>query len=170
MIDSSGIRRPLTDRGLEGLFKKTMVLGALIDSGSPDVAELLPALEKTAGGAFASIPLKAMGEDVGCLLLRFGDDRLPLSKDDVNFMTWLGRQIAGSLMLMLHLNEEFLKTELSQVEEEQRTGDGDSRHRFETLIGKSESMKKIFRTLDRIKNTDSGILILGESPGSRSTP
>jgi DNA-binding NtrC family response regulator len=83
-------------------------------------------------------------------------------------MTWLGRQIAGSLMLMLHLNEEFLKTELSQVGEEQRAGDADSRHRFETLIGKSESMKKIFRTLDRIKNTDSGILILGESGTGKS--
>jgi DNA-binding NtrC family response regulator len=44
----------------------------------------------------------------------------------------------------------------------------ETRHRFETLIGKSESMKKIFQTLERVRDADSGILILGESGTGKS--
>ena len=67
---------------------------------------------------------------------------------------------------MLHLNEDFLKDLALQ------TPKGHSKaevhYRFENFIGKSEAMKKIFWTLEKIKGTDSGILILGESGTGKS--
>ncbi len=168
IIDSSGARQPLSEKSLSSLFKQSMLLGTLRDSRSPDVSDLLPTLETPKGNVFVCIPLKAAGEDLGCLLFYFDKDRLPLSKEDVNFFTWLGRQIATNLMLMLHLNVDFLREEILETNEEPLQTEDEPKHRFETLIGKSESMKKIFRTLEKIKETDSGILILGESGTGKS--
>ncbi len=167
-VDTSGFRRPLTNKGLNLLFKKTLLLGALLDSRSADVSDVLPDLEIPADDAFVSIPLKAMGEDIGCLLLYIDRRRLPLSKQDVNFFIWFGRQVAASLVLMLQLNEGFLRDDASGPRgEETATGTG-ARRRFENLIGKSEPMRKIFRTLEKIQDADSGILILGESGTGKS--
>ncbi|UCG53635.1 MAG: sigma 54-interacting transcriptional regulator [Candidatus Latescibacterota bacterium] len=168
LFDSMGARRPSTDDGLNTLFRESMLLGGLIDSGSPDISDVLPSLSLPEGTAFVCIPLKAMSEDLGCLLLVFDDDRLPLAKEDVSFFTSLGRQIAGNLMLMLHLNDEFLKDEILEKREEQPRTDDEPRTRFEPMIGKSESMRNIFRTLERVKDSDSGILILGESGTGKS--
>ncbi len=168
MIDGTGVRRSPADTGFNTLFRQALLVGGIIDSRSRDISELLPSLGLSTGTAFVCIPLQAMGEDLGCLLLYFDDDRLPLSKEDVNFFTSLGRQIAGNLMLMLHLNEGFLKDELLETHEAHHQSDDGTRHRFETLIGKSEPMKKIFQTLERVRDADSGILILGESGTGKS--
>ncbi len=84
--------------------------------------------------------------------------------------SWFGRQIAANVMLMLHLNEGFLKEEDAARARARKSPAprGESKQRFENLIGKSESMRKIFRTLEKIKDTDSGILILGESGTGKS--
>ncbi|UCH85376.1 MAG: sigma 54-interacting transcriptional regulator [Candidatus Latescibacterota bacterium] len=168
LTDSRGVRRSPADRNLNTLCREALLVGGLIDSSSPVVADLLPSLDIPRGSAFVCVPLQAMGDDIGCLLLYFDADRLPLSKDDVNFFTSLGRQIAGNLMLMLHLNKGFLKDEILDTREERPQSHDDNRHRFETLIGKSESMKKIFQTLERVRDADSGILILGESGTGKS--
>jgi len=167
-VDSSGIRQPLGDRGLNLLFKKTLSLGALLDSRSPDAADVAGELEIPPENVFVSIPLKTMGEDIGCLFLQLDGDRLPLSKQDDNLFVWFGRQIAANLMLMLHLNEGFLREDALEAREDEPRTDAESKQRFENLIGKSEPMRKIFRTLEKIKDTDSGILILGESGTGKS--
>ena len=167
-VDPSGIRQPLGDKGLNLLFKKTLLLGALLDSRSPDAADAAAEIGIPPGHAFVSIPLKTMGEEIGCLFVQLDSDRLPLSKQDDNLFVWFGRQIAANLILMLHLNEGFLREDALETHEEEPRADAESKQRFENLIGKSEPMKKIFRTLEKIKNTDSGILILGESGTGKS--
>jgi len=166
-IDPSGAPRPAVDAGLVSLFSKTLSRGSLLDSRSPEAADVAADIEIPGGGGFVSIPLKAMGEDVGCLVMFFDRDHFPLSTQDVNFFTWFGRQIAASVTLMLHLNPGFLKEEEPAAAEGPRSG-GEAKPRFENLIGKSEPMRKIFRTLEKIKDTDSGILILGESGTGKS--
>ncbi|MBP2681779.1 MAG: two component, sigma54 specific, transcriptional regulator, Fis family, partial [Candidatus Krumholzibacteriota bacterium] len=167
-IDPAGAPRPAVDAGLVSLFSKTLSRGSLLDSRSPEAADLGAGLEIPGDGGFVSIPLKAMGEDVGCIVMFFDKDHFPLSTQDVNFFTWFGRQVAASVTLMLHLNPGFLKDEEPASQDgAPRTG-AEAKPRFENLIGKSESMRKIFRTLEKIKDTDSGILILGESGTGKS--
>jgi DNA-binding NtrC family response regulator len=125
-------------------------------------------MEIPGDNAFVSIPLKAIGDDIGCLVLFLERDRLPLSKQDVNFFKWFGRQVAASLALMLQLNPEFIREDAPRARTGEPLTGAEVRQRFENLIGKSESMKKIFRTLEKIKDTDSGILILGESGTGKS--
>jgi DNA-binding NtrC family response regulator/tetratricopeptide (TPR) repeat protein len=167
-IDPSGTPRPAPDAGLASLFSKTLSRGSLLDSRSPEAADVAADIEIPGGGGFVSIPLKAMGEDVGCLVMFFDKDHFPLSTQDVNFFTWFGRQIAASVTLMLHLNAGFLKEEEPAAAAEGQRSGGEAKPRFENLIGKSEPMRKIFRTLEKIKDTDSGILILGESGTGKS--
>jgi DNA-binding NtrC family response regulator/tetratricopeptide (TPR) repeat protein len=167
-IDAAGAPRPAVDAGLVSLFSKTLSRGSLLDSRSPEAADLGAAIEIPGGGGFVSIPLKAMGEDVGCIVMFFDKDHFPLSTQDVNFFTWFGRQIAASVTLMLHLNPDFLKEEEPAERADAPRSGGEAKARFENLIGKSEPMRKIFRTLEKIKDTDSGILILGESGTGKS--
>jgi DNA-binding NtrC family response regulator/tetratricopeptide (TPR) repeat protein len=167
-VDPSGLNRVLADAGLNTVFEKTLSCGAPLDSRSPDLAGVTPGVEIPEDNSFVSIPLKALGENVGCLLLFFDRDRAPLSEQDSNLYIWFGRQIATSAALMLQLNPTFLREEGSPAPARLPDPEGESKQRFESLIGKSESMKKIFRTLEKVKETDSGILILGESGTGKS--
>jgi len=168
LFDTVGERTPLPTSGMNTLFTRTLLLGGLMDSCSPDISDVLPDLKLAMGNAFACIPLKAMSDDLGCLLFCLAEDRLPLSKEDVNFFTWLGRQIAGNLKLMLHLNEDFLREETPESDHAHTEAQTQNGFRYENLIGKSEAMKKIFRTIEKVRDTDTGILILGESGTGKS--
>ncbi len=162
VIDASGEEEPLHDPNLTALFNRTLLLGRLLDNTSPDVSDLAPRIEVGSSG-FVCIPLKTMGKDLGCLLFYMSPDALPLSKDDVNFFTALGRHIAGILMLMFHLEERVRKEQHLETEVKTLKAQVEDQYRFENLIGKSEAMKKIFRMLDKINEMDPNILIIGES-------
>ncbi|MEE9269230.1 MAG: sigma 54-interacting transcriptional regulator [Candidatus Krumholzibacteria bacterium] len=168
VFGSTGERSAALPRSTDALFRRTLLLGGLVDSHSQDLSDVVPDLDPPEGQGFLCIPLKAMSEDLGCLLFYLEKNRLPLSKENVNFFTWLGRQVAGSLKLMLHLNEQFLKGEILEIQDDEMQDDEQVKFRFESLIGKSEAMKDIFRLLEKVKNTDSGILILGESGTGKS--
>jgi DNA-binding NtrC family response regulator/tetratricopeptide (TPR) repeat protein len=167
LLDESGHSNPLLSDKLEVLFDRTLAAGGVVDSRSPDVTDLVSDLERVKSGAMACIPLKAMGDDLGCILLYVEDKRLPLSPEDNGFFAALGRQIAGAVKLMLHLNEEFLREEIAEPDAAP-AGDSRGRYRLENLIGKSEAMRKIFRTLEKVRDADTGILILGESGTGKS--
>ena len=165
LINEQGDTEPLVGPELVAVFRRALLVGALLDSTSPEGARAVTAAELP-GRAFVCLPLKAMNEDVGCLLVYLDGARLPLPKEDVNFFTWVGREVAGNLKLMLYHNEEVLE---DPADADSRTqSEAEVRYRYENLIGKSEAMKKIFRTLEKIKGTDSGILILGESGTGKS--
>lgn len=167
VFDGTGQRSVALPPEADAIFRRTLLLGGLVDSLSQDVPDVLRRRDPE-GGEFLCIPLKAASEDLGCLFFYLEKDRLPLSKENINFFTWLGRHVAGSLKLMLHLNEEFLKGEILEIRDDGMQSDASVKFRFENLIGKSEAMKKIFRILEKVKDTDSGILILGESGTGKS--
>ncbi len=167
LLDDSGHFNPLLSNKLEALFDRTLAGGSVVDSHSPDVSDIASDLERVKGGAVACVPLKMMGDDVGCLLLYMDDKRLPLSAEDTRFFAGLGRHIAGTVKLMLHINEDFLREEILEPEAAP-SGGSQEKYRLANLIGKSEAMKKIFRTLKKVRNADTGILILGESGTGKS--
>jgi DNA-binding NtrC family response regulator/tetratricopeptide (TPR) repeat protein len=162
VLEENGGEKPVKDSNLISLLNRTLLIGSVLDSTAPDVSDLTPQIE-VGGGGYACIPLKAMGKDLGCLLFYISTGSLPLSKDSLNYYTALGRHLAGILMLMFHLEEHVHKEEQLEKEVEALKAQVEDHYRFKNLIGKSEEMKKIFRTVEKVLDMDTGILIIGES-------
>jgi DNA-binding NtrC family response regulator/tetratricopeptide (TPR) repeat protein len=164
VYDGSGERRPPLERATEASLLRALLRGVIADTASPEIADILAAGGSPRARGLVCIPLKAMNENLGCLLLYVEEENARISSDDAGFLTWLGRQVAGSLKLMLHLNENFLH---DGTDEANAAGASDM-YELDTLIGKSEAMKRIFRTLEKVRDVDAGILILGESGTGKS--
>jgi two-component system response regulator AtoC len=163
IINRGGEQEPLVDTALRALFTRTLQLGVPLDSTSEEVADLRGQVQVPAGSAFVCVPMRAMGKNLGCLLAHVTEGSIPLSKEDSNFFTSMGRHIAGDVRLMLHLEEHTHKEEKLEKEFESLKQQVVDQYRFENLIVKDETMKKLFRTLEKIKEMDTGILLLGES-------
>jgi Nif-specific regulatory protein len=163
LINRSGEQEQLADTGLRTLCNRALQLGTLLDSSSEEVGDLRDQIPVPAGSAFVCVPMRAMGKNLGCLVVHVPDNNVPLSKEDTNFFTSLGRHIAGDVRLMLHLEEHAHKEETLEKQFESLRAQVVEQYRFENLIGKDESMKQIFRTLDKVKDMDTGLLIIGES-------
>lgn len=168
VMDNAGERTPTVPEGIAAAFERTLQLGGILESRSKDAADVAGDVGLPKGHEFVCVPIKALGENIGCLMFYLPADRVPLSKEDVNFFTWIGRHLGGSIRLMLYMNDDLLKDSPFHPSESSPASNEDSRYRFEKLIGKSESMKAIFRMLERVKNHDSGILILGDSGTGKS--
>jgi DNA-binding NtrC family response regulator/tetratricopeptide (TPR) repeat protein len=163
VINPQGEQEPLVDLGLRALCSRALQLGTLLDSSSEDIADLRGQITVPASSAFVCVPMRAMGKNLGCLIVHVPESAVPVSKEDSNFFTSLGRHIAGDVRLMLHLEEHAHKEETLEKQFESLQAQVVDQYRFENLIGKDESMKKIFRTLDKVKDMDTGLLIIGES-------
>jgi DNA-binding NtrC family response regulator len=167
LFDDTGSPVAETGKQLVALLERMLATGAVTDSRSSDLSDIRRDIEGSLGGAVVCVPVKAMNEDLGCLLFGVDDQRLPLPASDMAMFVSLGRQAAGSLKLMLQLNENFLRGEPIDVESAVRVPRND-KFEYENLIGKSEAMKKIFRTMEKVRDADTGILILGESGTGKS--
>jgi Nif-specific regulatory protein len=163
VINQSGEQEPLVDLGLRSLCSRALQRGGPLDSSSKDVADLREQIQVPAGNAFVCVPMRTMGRNLGCMICHVPEGNVPFSKEDSDFLTSLGRHVAGDVRLMLHLEEHAHKEETLEKKYESLQLQVVDQYRFENLIGKDESMKKIFRTLDKVKDMDTGLLILGES-------
>jgi len=163
VIDQSGGQEPLVDPGLRSLCSRALQRGGPLDSSSQEVIDLRDQVQIPAGSAFVCIPMRTMGRNLGCVICYVPEGTVPLSKEDAEFLTSLGRHVAGDVRLMLHLEEHEHKEKTLEKKYESLQAQVVDQYRFENLIGKDESMKKIFRTLDKVKDMDTGLLILGES-------
>jgi DNA-binding NtrC family response regulator/tetratricopeptide (TPR) repeat protein len=172
-VREGGEQEPIVDPGLRALLARSLQLGALLHSESPEVGDIaaqvkLPgeareSLGGSSAGGFICVPMKSMGNNLGCALLHVSKAALPPSTEDTNFITSVGRHIAGDLRLTFHLEEHANKEKTLETEFETLKAQVVDRYRFDNLIGKDESMKKVFRTIEKVKDMDTGILLIGES-------
>ena len=163
IVNRNGEQEPLEDLGLRSLCTRALQLGVLLDGASEETADLRDQIKVPEGNMFVCVPMRAMGKNLGCLIVYVPEGSVPLSKEDANFFTSLGRHIAGDVRLMFHLEEHAHKEETLEKQFETLQAQVVDQYQFENLIGKDESMKKIFRTLDKVKDMDTGLLIIGES-------
>jgi two-component system response regulator AtoC len=101
-----------------------------------------------------------MGLDLGCVLLLVPSAAVPRSKDDLNVLACIARHVAGDLRLSLRFDERAHTQERIGPELAAPVSDA---NRVQGLIGRDESMRKVFRMIDKIKDMDTGLLIIGES-------
>ena len=130
-----------------------------MESTSSESSGLLDQIETPAGRGFVCVPMKTMGQDVGCVFFHVDTNLLPLSKANAGFFTTMGRHVAGDVKLMRHLEEHAVKEETLEKEFQRLKAQVSDQYHFQNLIGKDESMKKVFRILEKVKDMDTGLLI-----------
>jgi DNA-binding NtrC family response regulator/tetratricopeptide (TPR) repeat protein len=168
-ISATGDQEPVKDAGLRALLARSLQLGAVLHPESADASALFARaafpdnLSSPGNDRVAVVPMKSLGKDLGCVLLTMPAALLPRSKEDMDFISCIGRHVAGGLRLSLHLDERSHKEETLERELNELGAPAAERHRFQSMIGRDETMKKVFRIVDKIKDMDTGILIFGES-------
>ncbi len=169
-VTPSGDTEAIDDAGLRALLERSLQLGAMLHPDAVEAAGLFaraafPGAPRppAADQRMVVVPMKSLGRDLGCVLLMLPAAMLPPSREDTDFISCIGRHIAGGLRLSLHLDERTHKEDTLERELSGLGASAPDSHRFQTMIGRDEAMKKIFRIVDKIKDMDSGILIFGES-------
>jgi DNA-binding NtrC family response regulator/tetratricopeptide (TPR) repeat protein len=165
-VASSGDQEPIEDPALRSLLARALQLGSVLHAETVEAGDLFARVSTpptTGDERLVVVPMKSMGRDLGCVLLTLPSPAVPRSKDDLNFISCIGRHVAGDLRLSLHLDERSHKEETLERELVELGAPAADRHRFQSLVGRDETMKKVFRIVDKIKDMDTGILIFGES-------
>lgn len=74
---------------------------------------------------------------------------------------WQNEKLAATVSSSVQLTRSRRKVGILQAQ--QKELDGANSHRYRSIIGKSDAMKKVFATIDKVAATDANILILGEN-------
>ena len=143
-VDASGRSVPLVDPDAR-VFVDRAATGATI----------LVADER--GGVRVGIPLRAGGVDAGVLVVEGCD--APPSADAAEFLAACGRQVAA----MLRTARDSVPSGLRDPAPSAPPGGDDAVWRRAGLVGEDPAMRAVFRTIEKIKDMDTGILIIGES-------
>jgi DNA-binding NtrC family response regulator/tetratricopeptide (TPR) repeat protein len=164
MVSASGDQEPVDDAPLKVLMVHALQLGAVLHGEAPEARDMVAhvAIQKGSQDHLVVVPMKSMGVDLGCVLLLVPAPAVPRSKDDLNFISCIGRHVAGDLRLSLHFDERSHKEERMARELGAAAPVSDA-NRYQGMIGRDESMRKVFRMIEKIKDMDTGILIFGES-------
>lgn len=106
--------------------------------------------------AVLAVPIKARGEILGVLILHSKGVEKNFVENDLRLLNIIASQSAPVLQnasLLLKLKEEnlHLKKEVAR------------KYSFEEIVGRSETMEKVFKLLEKIIPTDVRVLINGES-------
>ena len=164
LVNAAGDQEPADDAPLKSLMLQSLQLGALLHAEAAEASKKVgqTAIQRASSDQLVVLPMKSQGVDLGCVLLLVPSAAVPRSKDDVNFISCIGRHVAGDLRLSLHFDERSHKEERLARELGAAAPVADA-NRYQGMIGRDESMRKVFRMIDKIKDMDTGILIFGES-------
>ncbi len=164
MVSATGDQEPVDDVPLKNLMTHALQLGSVLHGELAEARDMVAhvAIQKASKDSLVVVPMKSMGVDLGCVLLLVPAPAVPRSKDDVDFISCIGRHVAGDLRLSLHFDERSHKEE-RMGRELGATAPVSDANRYQGMIGRDESMRKVFRMVEKIKDMDTGILIFGES-------
>jgi DNA-binding NtrC family response regulator/tetratricopeptide (TPR) repeat protein len=163
-LNAEGEEEPITDSIMPAVFARALQLGMVVHCGSPEIKDILARGPTPPPNIkLVIVPMKSMGKELACMVLTVPPTAVPETKDDVDFISCIGRHVAGGLRLSLYFDERSSTEQRFERDLDALgppTGDA---NRFQSMIGRDESMKKVFRIIDKIKDMDTGILIFGES-------
>ncbi len=163
-VDAAGEEEAVADPTSRAVFARALQLGTVLHCGSPEIKDILAGAPPTDPETrLVVVPMKSMGEDLGCVVLTVPPAAVPRSKEDLDFISCIGRHVAGDLRLSFHLDERSRKEQTMARGIEGLGAQVVDKHRFQSMIGRDESMQKVFHIVEKIKDMDTGILINGES-------
>jgi DNA-binding NtrC family response regulator/tetratricopeptide (TPR) repeat protein len=163
-VNASGEEEPVTDPIMQAVLARALQLGMVVHCGSPEIRDILERGPKPDPDLrLVIVPMKSMGKELGCVVLNVAPDAVPDGKEAADFVSSIGRHVAGGLRLSLQLDERSSTEQRFERDLDRMGTSAPDVDRFQTLIGRDESMKKVFRIIDKVKDMDTGILIFGES-------
>src|SRR5690606_27552540 len=100
------------------------------------------------------------------LITAYGDVNLAVKAikegaTDFVLKPWENERLLATLNSALQLRQK--KMEVDLLRDQKQTMQQDIDYKFKDIIGQSESMQKIFETIERVGVTDANVLILGEN-------
>jgi DNA-binding NtrC family response regulator/tetratricopeptide (TPR) repeat protein len=163
-VNAAGEEETVSDPTMHAVLTRALQLGTVLHCGSPEIKDILAAAPPPDPDArLVIVPMKSMGRDLGCVILNVPPEGVPRTKEEVAFISCIARHVAGDLRLSIHLDERSHKEQTLERELDELGAPASEPHRFQSMIGRDESMRKVFRMIDKIKDMDTGILIFGES-------
>ena len=122
-------------------------------------------------GRYKSIlccPMMARAEMVGLLSLVRNDNKRPFDEDQVRLVSIIASQSAQTLANALLLEELARKNELLEISQKKLRSENvrlqseiNAGFAFESIVGKSEAMKKVLTLASKVSSNDSPVLISG---------
>lgn len=106
--------------------------------------------------SIACVPLTVGERFLGALYLDARDEEFDLEMYGEDFFGVFGNLAA--IAIDNSRSHRDLRAEVEVLREEQG-----SPHRYEDIVGESEGMQKVFQLVEKLKNTDTTVLVLGES-------
>lgn len=88
-------------------------------------------------------------------------DAMKYGASDFILKPWDNKKLLATLKTGVNLHQS--RSEVENLKHEKKQLQQDLSYGFEHFIGKSEVMKKVFATIDKVAKTDANILILGEN-------
>ncbi len=143
---------------LRGAFTKTMETGIVLDSAGVELGDLA---NHVPGSGFVCAPIRSASKGFGCVLLEVNRDDLPPSGDTVTLLTAVCRHLAADVRLMGRADASAVSPASSPATASKEV-DGRPRG-MEEMIGTDDSMRRVFSTIEKVKDMDAGLLIIGES-------
>lgn len=74
---------------------------------------------------------------------------------------WQNEKLVATVSSAIQLTAS--RRKVGTLQAQQREIDGQVNRHYQTIIGESEAMKKVFATIDKVAETDANVLILGEN-------
>lgn len=74
---------------------------------------------------------------------------------------WQNEKLLATLTAAMNLRKS--KVEVDQLKSRQKQLTADLDHKFRDFVGESEAIRQVFRTIEKVANTDANVLILGEN-------
>jgi transcriptional regulator with GAF, ATPase, and Fis domain len=176
-------RQNMDDRGEDSALSRTVAMAALT-RGEPVLTDDAMADEKYAGEASISanrlrsilcMPIKSKRKAIGVLYLDHRFEAAAFSKADLKLLDAFADQMGLAIESAKRLSEltgeeQRLKDKLDEAskrveryEEIARTAQPAIASEYGRISGRSEAMRKIIRTMEKIADTDISVFICGES-------
>lgn len=159
--DGSSDAVPVIDPRQRLYFTRVLDSGNL--STSNDAESVDAGLEPPDGNGFICVPMVAAGVRIGCAVVFVPHATLPIPGGASSFYTSVGQHAAAALRLAMQVESRPGARTPGEQTQEPLVAPVAGEYRVRNLIGKDEAMKKVFRTLEKVKDVDTGILIIGES-------
>ncbi|MBX3470778.1 MAG: sigma 54-interacting transcriptional regulator [Planctomycetes bacterium] len=108
-------------------------------------------------------PIKDRDEVLGVIYVDHNQVARNFSQEDLNFLAAIAQKVAIPLKNSKMLKETVDRLEVAEARLRTASAQLQTKYRYDSIIGRTEAMLKVFKLLDRIVETSHSVVIHGES-------
>jgi Nif-specific regulatory protein len=108
-------------------------------------------------------PIKIGDEVLGVIYVDHNQVARNFNQEDLNFLTAIAEKVAIPVKNSKKLRETEDRLAMAEARLRSQSSQLQTKYRYDTIIGRTEAMQKVFKLLDRIVETNHSVVIHGES-------